>query len=42
MRDKYWALYKRKTFTHMYGKYMDLSHFDETLEAVDSIIAKYQ
>lgn len=42
MRDKYWTLYKRKLYTHNYGEYMDLSHFDETLQAVDDIIKKYQ
>lgn len=42
MRDKYWTLYKRKLYTHNYGEYMDLSHFDETLHAVDDIIKKYQ
>ncbi len=42
MRDKYWALYKRKLYTHNYSEYMDLGHFDETLHAVDDIIKKYQ
>lgn len=41
MRDKYWQLYKRKTFTHNYTQYMDIGHFDETLNAVDDIILKY-
>jgi hypothetical protein len=42
MRDKYWTMYKRKLYTHQYGEYMDLGHFDETLAAVDDIIKKYQ
>ena len=42
MRDKYWALYKRKTYTHNYAQFMDLGHFDETLSAVDDIIMKYE
>ncbi len=42
MRDKFFALYKRKLYTHHYKQYMDQSHFDETLGAVNEIIAKYE
>lgn len=42
MRDKYFAFYKRKLYTHHYTAYMHEGHFDETLQAVNDIIAKYE
>jgi hypothetical protein len=42
MRDKFHMMYKRKVNTHHYTEFMDIGHFDETFEAVNAIIAKYE
>ena len=42
MRSKFLQLYKRKSHTHNFTKFMEADHFDETLNAVEEIIAKYE
>ena len=42
MRNKFMQLYKRKSHTHHFTKFMEADHFDETLNAVEEIILKYE
>lgn len=42
MTDRFQKLYKRKVYVHHYKQYMEQSHFDETLNGINNLIARYQ
>lgn len=43
MEKRFSKLYSRKLYVHHYEQYLDTSsHFEETKEAVNDLIAKYQ
>lgn len=42
MIDKFNKLYKRKVYTHHYKQYMDESHFDVTVNAIQDLVLKYE
>ncbi len=42
MRQKFMKIYKQKVFVHHYTNFMDIGHFDTSLENCTNVIKLYE